>query len=66
MYLQAGVDRIMADLREGIDMKQYMGLYTAIHNFCTHQKAAQGSSGGFNTAHGGGGHNRGGGKSDQV
>ncbi|KAK8223146.1 Cullin [Phyllosticta capitalensis] len=60
MYLQAGVDRIMADLREGIDMKQYMGLYTAIHNFCTHQKAAQGSSGGFNTAHGGGGHNRGG------
>lgn len=25
----------MTDLRQGIDMKTYMGLYTAIHNFCT-------------------------------
>ncbi|KAK7518103.1 cullin-2 [Phyllosticta citriasiana] len=60
-YLQAGVDRIMADLREGIDMKTYMGLYTAIHNFCTHQKAVQGSSGGFTPAAGAGSNSRGGG-----
>ncbi|KAK3044237.1 hypothetical protein LTS18_001821, partial [Coniosporium uncinatum] len=41
----------MVDLQKGMDMKSYMGLYTAIHNFCTAQKAV--SSGGFN-------HNRGG------
>lgn len=29
----------MTNLREGMDMKTYMGLYTAIHNFCTAQKA---------------------------
>lgn len=59
-YLQAGVDRIMTDLREGIDMKTYMGLYTAIHNFCTAQKAV--GSGGFG-ANNGGVNNRGGGRS---
>ncbi|KAF2136115.1 uncharacterized protein K452DRAFT_238070 [Aplosporella prunicola CBS 121167] len=44
-YLEAGVERIMTDLREGIDMKTYMGLYTAIHNFCTAQKTV--GTGGF-------------------
>ena len=34
----------MTNLREGVDMKTYMGLYTAIHNFCTAQKAVAGSS----------------------
>lgn len=43
-YLEAGVDKIMTNLREGVDMKTYMGLYTAIHNFCTAQKAVAGSS----------------------
>ncbi|CAG9998024.1 unnamed protein product [Clonostachys byssicola] len=39
-YLQAGISRIMNDLEAGIDMNLYMGVYTAIHNFCTSQKAA--------------------------
>lgn len=43
-YLEAGVNKIMHSLREGMDMKTYMGLYTAIHNFCTAQKAVSGSS----------------------
>ncbi|KAI6782101.1 uncharacterized protein J7T54_002338 [Emericellopsis cladophorae] len=38
-YLQAGITRIMMDLEQGIDMQMYMGVYTAIHNFCTSQKA---------------------------
>ena len=45
----------MTNLRGGMDMKTYMGLYTAIHNFCTAQKAV--GSGGF-TGH----QNRGGGE----
>jgi hypothetical protein len=52
--LEAGVDRIMTRLRDGIDMKSYMELYTAVHNFCTsqksmstiHQGAGQGQRGG--------------------
>ncbi|KAF2472931.1 Cullin-domain-containing protein [Lindgomyces ingoldianus] len=43
-YLEAGVEKIMTDLRGGMDMKTYMGLYTAIHNFCTAQKAVAGTS----------------------
>jgi len=39
-YLEAGISKIMHDLEQGIDMKMYMGVYTAIHNFCTSQKAA--------------------------
>lgn len=35
----------MTDLREGMDLKTYMGLYTAVHNFCTAQKAV--GTGGF-------------------
>jgi cullin 1 len=34
----------MTNLRGGMDMKTYMGLYTAIHNFCTAQKAVTGTS----------------------
>lgn len=52
--LEAGVERIMTRLRDGIDMKSYMELYTAVHNFCTsqksmstiHQGAGQGQRGG--------------------
>lgn len=29
----------MTQLREGIDMSSYMGLYSAVHNFCTSQRA---------------------------
>ena len=29
----------MTRLRDGIDMKTYMELYTAVHNFCTSQKS---------------------------
>lgn len=29
----------MNDLEQGIDMQMYMGVYTAVHNFCTSQKA---------------------------
>jgi cullin 1 len=29
----------MNDLERGIDMQMYMGVYTAVHNFCTAQKA---------------------------
>lgn len=54
-YLEVGVERIMTQLQDGMDMKTYMGLYTAIHNFCTAQKPV-GGSGSFTNNH-----NRGGG-----
>ncbi|KAK5112206.1 hypothetical protein LTR62_004367 [Meristemomyces frigidus] len=38
-FLEWGVDRIMFSLKEGVDLKTYMSLYTSIHNFCTAQKA---------------------------
>ncbi|KAK4099330.1 Cullin-domain-containing protein [Parathielavia hyrcaniae] len=38
-YLQLGITRIMMSLQEGIDLQTYMGIYTAVHNFCTSQKA---------------------------
>ncbi|MCJ1404293.1 hypothetical protein MMC11_007518 [Xylographa trunciseda] len=38
-YLETGVDLIMRRLREGVNMETYMGIYTAVHNFCTSQKA---------------------------
>ncbi|RDL35724.1 putative Cullin-1 [Venustampulla echinocandica] len=38
-YLEMGVSKIMANLQDGIDMNTYMGVYTAVHNFCTSQKA---------------------------
>lgn len=43
-FLQSGVEKIMTDLRGGMDMRTYMGLYTAIHNFCTAQKAVVGGN----------------------
>ena len=38
-YLEWGVERIMYSLKDGVDLKTYMSLYTSIHNFCTAQKA---------------------------
>ncbi|KAL7629050.1 ubiquitin ligase (cullin) of SCF [Parahypoxylon ruwenzoriense] len=38
-YLQAGISKIMINLQDGMDMSTYMGIYTAVHNFCTSQKA---------------------------
>ncbi|KAK4240370.1 Cullin [Achaetomium macrosporum] len=38
-YLQHGVTRIMNNLQDGLDLQNYMGIYTAVHNFCTSQKA---------------------------
>lgn len=37
-YLEENVEKVMYKLREGIDMKTYMGVYTKVHNFCTSQK----------------------------
>ncbi|KFA62529.1 hypothetical protein S40285_05570 [Stachybotrys chlorohalonatus IBT 40285] len=38
-YLERGITRVITDLEKGIDMQMYMGVYTAVHNFCTAQKA---------------------------
>ncbi|ORY63241.1 Cullin family protein [Pseudomassariella vexata] len=38
-YLQVGITKIMINLQDGMDMGTYMGIYTAVHNFCTSQKA---------------------------
>ncbi|KAK5660506.1 hypothetical protein OQA88_13054 [Cercophora sp. LCS_1] len=38
-YLQGGISKIMLNLQEGVDLQTYMGIYTAVHNFCTSQKA---------------------------
>ncbi|KAF3176529.1 hypothetical protein TWF106_003486 [Orbilia oligospora] len=43
-YLENGISKIMNDLQQGMDMKAYMGIYTAVHNFCTSQKAVNSSS----------------------
>ncbi|KAI9798511.1 MAG: hypothetical protein M1833_004778 [Piccolia ochrophora] len=45
-YLEAGVSKIMLHLRDGLDNVTYMGLYTAVHNFCTSQKAVNTPAGG--------------------
>ncbi|KLU81874.1 Cullin-1 [Magnaporthiopsis poae ATCC 64411] len=37
-YLQNGIKRIMNNLQDGMTMETYMGIYTAVHNFCTSQK----------------------------
>lgn len=39
-YLEKNVDNVMNRLKDGLDMKTYMGVYTSVHNFCTSQKAA--------------------------
>ncbi|KAK0507616.1 hypothetical protein JMJ35_010139 [Cladonia borealis] len=46
-FLQAGVEKIMTNLKDGVDMATYMGIYTAVHNFCTSQKAVTSSQGGI-------------------
>ncbi|KAI1102185.1 Cullin-domain-containing protein [Jackrogersella minutella] len=38
-YLEQGISKIMINLQDGMDMGTYMGIYTAVHNFCTSQKA---------------------------
>lgn len=38
-YLEDGIQQIMTSLSEGMTMATYMGVYTAVHNFCTSQKA---------------------------
>ncbi|KAL1953393.1 hypothetical protein VTO42DRAFT_2937 [Malbranchea cinnamomea] len=37
-FLEKGIERVMTDLESGIDLVTYMGVYTAVHNFCTSQK----------------------------
>ena len=45
-FLETGIEKIMTNLKDGVDMATYMGIYTAVHNFCTSQKAvASGTSG---------------------
>lgn len=56
-FLEAGVDKIMNSLRDGMNLKAYMSLYTAIHNFCTAQKAV-GTNSPLNATHRGGTSNR--------
>ncbi|KAK3358620.1 Cullin [Lasiosphaeria ovina] len=56
-YLQTGITKIMLNLQDGVDLRTYMGIYTAVHNFCTSQKAigfsasSNISSGGHRGAH---------------
>ncbi|PSR80176.1 Cullin [Coniella lustricola] len=38
-YLAGGITKIMTSLQNGMTMEDYMGIYTAVHNFCTSQKA---------------------------
>ncbi|OOQ82505.1 Cullin-1 [Penicillium brasilianum] len=44
-FLEAGINSVMLKLEEGVDMKTYMALYTAVHNFCTSQKAVANNQG---------------------
>ncbi|KAL2000067.1 hypothetical protein VTN02DRAFT_3614 [Thermoascus thermophilus] len=44
-FLERGIDSVMLKLEEGVDMKTYMALYTAVHNFCTSQKAVSNGQG---------------------
>ena len=44
-FLETGVEKIMTNLKEGVDMATYMGIYTAVHNFCTSQKAVASGGG---------------------
>ncbi|CZT06180.1 probable SCF complex member Cullin 1 [Rhynchosporium agropyri] len=46
-YLEAGVSKIMSNLQDGMDMQTYMGVYTAVHNFCTSQKAVGSTNSGM-------------------
>ncbi|MCJ1260723.1 hypothetical protein MMC22_000585 [Lobaria immixta] len=37
-FVEVGVREILNNLREGLDMATYMGIYTAVFNFCTAKK----------------------------
>ncbi|GIZ36944.1 hypothetical protein CKM354_000040900 [Cercospora kikuchii] len=51
-FLEWGVDRILFNLSDGVDLKTYMSLYTSIHNFCTAQKAVgMGAQSNLNSNH---------------
>lgn len=50
-YLEAGVSKIMSNLQDGMDMGTYMGVYTAVHNFCTSQKAVSTNQGVIGGSH---------------
>ena len=50
-FLEWGVDRIMFNLKEGVDLKTYMSLYTSIHNFCTAQKPVGATTNNLNPTH---------------
>jgi cullin 1 len=52
--LEAGVDKITNKLQDGMNMKEYMDLYTSVHNFCTAQKPV-GSGGLYASTHNRGG-----------
>ncbi|KAL4795629.1 Cullin [Aspergillus venezuelensis] len=41
-FLESGINNVMVKLEDGVDMKHYMALYTAVHNFCTSHKAVSG------------------------
>jgi cullin 1 len=43
-YLESGLKQIMTNPRGAIDMKTYMSLYTAVHDFCTSARYVLGSS----------------------
>ena len=43
-FLENGVNKIMTKLQEGMNLKDYMDLYTAVHNFCTATKPVGPSS----------------------
>ncbi|KAI1828457.1 Cullin-domain-containing protein [Xylaria intraflava] len=45
-YVQVGITKIMSNLQDGMDLSTYMGIYTAVHNFCTSQKATSISANG--------------------
>lgn len=44
-YLRAGIERIMRSPENSVGyVEMYMGLYTAVHNYCTFQKAVSGGA----------------------
>lgn len=55
-YLEDGISRIMNNLKDGMDMPTYMGIYTAVHNFCTSLKGASQASTLTSATHRGGAH----------
>jgi cullin 1 len=44
-FLEKGINSVMLNLDQGVDMKTYMALYTAVHDFCTSQKAVSSGQG---------------------